>query len=222
MSSQTNGHDSDSGEQQSSQLTSPIALRKLVLNYLIHHCYTDTAQAFAHDGISSSSSQLGPEINGTGFSNSGRRNAGGEVMNGGSSSASGSAAPQTRSHSRMTNQQSLGGAHPLSAPPLSREDSSMEIEVDSLLSLAGGRATIGNGSGEGVTSGVSNGHENGASQRTDMEGQEEDTQMEERGQMRETANHDETLSEEELSTAELQSVRVRSGECGKRRLYKSH
>ncbi|MCO5575616.1 hypothetical protein L7F22_029418 [Adiantum nelumboides] len=124
----TNGHGASSSssaaalEQQADELTSPAALRKLVLNYLVHHCYLDTAQALADDGISSLES-LYPSAAGPS-----------------SSSSTAATAPSGSStgvrQSRATNQQLLGTAHPLSAPPLSREDSSMEIEVDSLLTLA--------------------------------------------------------------------------------------
>jgi len=204
MASHTNGKEIDSGEQSSSQLTSPTALRKLVLNYLIHYCYTDTAQAFAHDGISAPSGSLGGDCVGAEASTSGSRN-GKETVNRSSSSASGSTVPSGRSQSRLTNQQMLGSAHPLSAPPLSREDSSMEIEVDSLLSLAGGRGVNGNGERIG-----SNGHGNGAGQESDIDGQE-DTQMGESSQIRERTVQSEPLSNEELTAEELQSVRIRSG-----------
>lgn len=191
MASFTNGKESDNGEQLASHLTSPTALRKLVLNYLVHHCYTDTAQAFAHDGISTSSSRGGAEASTSAL-----------AMNATTPSASGS-----KSSSRTTNVQNLGSAHPLSAPPLSREDSSMEIEVDSLLSLAGGRGLNGNGQ-----SAASNGHGNGALDGTIVEG-EEDTQMGDSSQARDTTSHMDTLGSEELSAEELQSVRIRSGEC---------
>jgi hypothetical protein len=191
MASHIEDRDGDSGELMASQLTSPTALRKLVLNYLVHHCYTDTAQAFAHDGISSTPSRA--EQNSS-ISESVSQNS--------SFSPSGSTAAQPR-HSRLTSQQTVGSAHPLSAPPLSRDDSSMEIEVDNLLSLAGGRGVNGN-----RESAVGN-------------GTEEDTAMEnveapQNGQsshMLETNSHKDALGSEELSAEELESVRIRGGEC---------
>lgn len=190
MAGRLNGKDAEAGEDFSSQLTSPTALRKLVLNYLVHHCYTDTAQAFAHDGIPSSSSRLTEGDASSPLSDPHKTY---EAVNGSSSAAaSGSTAPQTRSWSRMVNQQMLGQAHPLSAPPLSREDSSMEVEVDSLLSLAAGRA-------EGGPSNAENGH-------TSRGSAAEDTRMDD-GRAGEAGD-----SDEELSAGELRSVRIRRGE----------
>ena len=57
------GHNHDSSppkeiEESVAEITAPTAMRKLVLNYLIHHCYVDTAKAFADDGISSSTQTM--------------------------------------------------------------------------------------------------------------------------------------------------------------------
>lgn len=76
----------------------------------------------------------------------------------------------------------------------------MEIEVDSLLSLAGGRGIAGG-----------NGRANGYQAVDDGE----DTKMGEGSSQstRPAAGMDDEESSEELSTEELRSVRVRKGEC---------
>ncbi|SPO20865.1 uncharacterized protein UTRI_00342 [Ustilago trichophora] len=146
-------------------LTSPANLRKLVLNYLLHHCYTDTAIAFAKDGIigdlygtepsalPSSSDAASLTLN----------NAGGATSSATAScsrsapSPSAAAASSTDSVMRSSN----GGgrqAHPLSAPPLSRDDSSMEIEVENLLPTSSEQPD--------ASTAESNGHSNGASHRS--------------------------------------------------------
>ncbi|CAO1631677.1 unnamed protein product [Sympodiomycopsis kandeliae] len=111
--SNANGNSQANGEEQQhptvDDLTSPTALRKLVLNYLLHHCYVDAAHAFINGGIDS-----GTEENGSAQ----------ESAVEASSSASGSTHPSSRSQ------------HPLSAPPLSRLDSQMEVESDSQLATA--------------------------------------------------------------------------------------
>ncbi|UZJ54990.1 hypothetical protein CBS101457_004310 [Exobasidium rhododendri] len=189
MTSHTVEKELESGDTMASQLTSPTALRKLVLNYLVHHCYTDTAQAFAHDGSSTFSSRGGLDASASESASL--------------KPSSTSAAPQIR-QPRLTHQHLLGSAHPLSAPPLSREDSNMEIEVDSLLSLAGGRGL--NGSRDDTT-GIR--HGNGLEHDTAMDGLE-DAQMGESSQVRELdMPHNDVLDSEELSADELQSVRIR-------------
>lgn len=104
----------ENAEQVASQLTSPTALRKLVMNYLVHHCYSDTAQAFADDGTLTSPLS--------------------------SSAVDRSSITPSSSHGTTLPKHSAkpSASHPLSAPPLSRQDSSMEVEVDSHLSLARG------------------------------------------------------------------------------------
>lgn len=42
--------DSDS-DSPPTELTSPTGIRQMVLNYLIHHCYIESAIAFANDGV---------------------------------------------------------------------------------------------------------------------------------------------------------------------------
>lgn len=112
-------------EESVSEITAPTAMRKLVLNYLIHHCYVDTAKAFADDGISSST----------------------QIANGDEAGPSQSRVQASNgkakiSHSRSSSRHNgNSSAHPLSAPPLSHDDSSMEVEVDGLLSLAGDTST---------------------------------------------------------------------------------
>ncbi|MCO5598779.1 hypothetical protein L7F22_052878 [Adiantum nelumboides] len=128
------GHNHDSGppkeiEESVAEITAPTAMRKLVLNYLIHHCYVDTAQAFADDGISSST-QMG-NVDEAGPSKG--------MMNKVHNSSNGKSGG---GHSRSSSRQNGGSsAHPLSAPPLSHDDSSMEVEIDGLLSLAGDTST---------------------------------------------------------------------------------
>ena len=95
----------------------------------------------------------------------------------------------------MAGQQAAHQAHPLSAPPLSREDSGMEIEVDSLLSLAGAREE--NGSGSSTSNGRHIKKEEG-------DEEEEDTWMDQ------TAEQE--LDSDELSIGELRLVRIRKGE----------
>lgn len=198
MAGHANGEDIDSGEQLSSQLTSPTALRKLVLNYLIHYCYIDTAQAFAQDGISTpTAAHSHGETQVSNGSTSGKDRKGEPYQ----PVASGSSLLQTTSGSRLATQQ----AHPLSAPPLSREDSSMEIEVDSLLSLAGGR-------GEGKEVADRNGQSKAISTQ-------EDTQMggDEGNYANGSSDKQREASDEEFSAEELRSVRLRKGEFTLRR-----
>ena len=104
------------------ELVSPANLRKLVLNYLVHHCYTSTANAFARDGIADTLTGAAPSSSSLSATRSKPSNG---VSNGSSSNGA--------TGSSRTAAASVRQAHPLSAPPLSREDSSMEIEVESLL-----------------------------------------------------------------------------------------
>lgn len=128
-------------EERIAEMTAPTAMRQLVLNYLIHHCYVETAQAFADDGISSSSSmttttqivnegQGGPSKKSF-ESRPDLHDSNGSIENRKNTNQQG--------HSRSSSSRQNGGnsnAHPLSAPPLSHDDSSMEVEIDGLLSLA--------------------------------------------------------------------------------------
>jgi hypothetical protein len=203
MSGRAIGDELDSGEQMASQLTSPTALRKLVLNYLIHYCYIDTAQAFAHDGITSPPQPRNQTESSAAAS--GSKRAGESPRN---PYLTASSSSQATGSSRLPRHHTLGPAHPLSAPPLSREDSSMEIEVDNLLSLAGGRGE------EGETVIPGNGHTNGNSDRLAANGDDgEDTKMGEGSNgSRQVLDLVGENSNEELSADELRSVRVRKGE----------
>lgn len=154
-------------------LTSPANLRKLVLNYLLHHCYTDTATAFAKDGIigdlyGGESSTLPVPVDAPGVNSPGPRGATSSATasgsrNAGSSSAESSLRGSAASHG--------GGrqAHPLSAPPLSRDDSSMEIEVENLLPTSSEHADASATHCREHSNGFSNGassHSNGRSFRS--------------------------------------------------------
>lgn len=151
MAGPSNGHEdrssSDNPEAFAAQLTAPTALRKLVLNYLIHHCYVDTAQAFADDGISSSAGTAAGALS-TGkpgfddVATSSGMYAPSAPASGPSHRTANGGSSHSRTSSRLASAQSNATtAHPLSAPPLSREDSGMEVEVDNLLSLASAGAT---------------------------------------------------------------------------------
>ncbi|KAN0065999.1 hypothetical protein ACQY0O_000091 [Thecaphora frezii] len=138
-------------------LTSPSNLRKLVLNYLVHHCYADTATAFAKDGISH---YFAPDSHATRTTNrahsspssaspSSSPSSSAPALASGSNppaadAGSRSAEPAHASHLRGPLAQGSRQAHPLSAPPLSHEDSSMEVEADSLLALANGASSAAN------------------------------------------------------------------------------
>ncbi|KDN45237.1 hypothetical protein K437DRAFT_256687 [Tilletiaria anomala UBC 951] len=123
-----------------SELISPSSLRRLVLNYLVHHCYVGTAIAFAQDGVSSGSGSCGyPPITASGSSmgtaralaslsapglSSNKAGTNGFVANGrGQNVAANGNATSSR---RGAN----GSLHPLSAPPLIREDSAMETKAE--------------------------------------------------------------------------------------------
>ncbi|CAO1622657.1 unnamed protein product [Parajaminaea phylloscopi] len=99
------GHPFDAASQAGSvaDVTSPVALRKLVLDYLLHHCYLDTAQAFAKDGTQQSSDD-------THFGSAPS-----------TSAATSSSATMPATERRVV--------HPLSAPPLSERDYAMEVET---------------------------------------------------------------------------------------------
>ncbi|EPQ32484.1 uncharacterized protein PFL1_00678 [Pseudozyma flocculosa PF-1] len=139
-----------SGRADQVDLTSPANLRKLVLNYLVHHCYADTASAFANDGISGylagpSSAADGLTAASTDEQPAAPSPSGSRAAASSSSSSSrasrtndAASASPSQSASRSSAPATATGrqAHPLSAPPLSRQDSSMEVEADSLLALA--------------------------------------------------------------------------------------
>lgn len=91
-------------------ITSPTCLRKVVLNYLLHHCYADTAAAFAGNTSGSASSSSNGAYNDA------------------------SAAVDSSSNGTETPRRSR---HPLAAPPLLRQDSSIEVEADANLVAAG-------------------------------------------------------------------------------------
>ncbi|GAC95610.1 LisH motif-containing protein [Pseudozyma hubeiensis SY62] len=164
-------------------LTSPANLRKLVLNYLLHHCYTETATAFAKDGIigdlyGGESSMLPISADDVGASSTGARPA----VSSASASGSRSSAATIESSVR-TPTASNGGArqaHPLSAPPLSRDDSSMEIEVENLLPTSSEHADASASHHREHSNGLthSNGHSaqarNGAGAQTQVHDDDED------------------------------------------------
>lgn len=125
------------------ELQSPSALRNLVLNYLVHHCYIDTAIAFAQDGIGGGGAAANASVNITkgqgsstgasarsgGASWSGKKSANGYHLNGKPARNNGNA---EHSSARRTGAANGGSTHPLAAPPLSREDSVMEIEAETV------------------------------------------------------------------------------------------
>ncbi|SNX81603.1 uncharacterized protein MEPE_00308 [Melanopsichium pennsylvanicum] len=125
-SSTSYSHTTYSASCDDNDLTSPANLRKLVLNYLLHHCYTDTAIAFAKDGI------IG-DLYGAEHANIVTTSS--HTPGSTSTSTTAAASNTTPSISRASNRTAPAyrQAHPLSAPPLSRDDSSMEIEVENLL-----------------------------------------------------------------------------------------
>ncbi len=148
-------------------LQSPSTMRQLVLNYLIHHCYVDTAIAFAQDGIGGSAAASASGASGSGSRSSdaalaaakklaatsnGSGAAGRSRGNGVTSAAAGLGAGQG---------QGSGRAHPLAAPPLSRDDSAMEIEAETLASRplyeqgAAARSAYGAGADEDEEMGAS-------------------------------------------------------------------
>ncbi|CAO1627912.1 unnamed protein product [Jaminaea pallidilutea] len=94
--------------------TSPEAIRKLVLDYLLHHCYIDTAQAFAKDGDPLEAGSLGVTGETTPAASTSRT--GSQLQLGAASSAS--ATPRRQ-------------AHPLAAPPWSGHDA-MSTKDDGL------------------------------------------------------------------------------------------
>lgn len=214
--------DKDKDEQQLStadrieELTSPTALRKLVLNYLLHHCYIDTAHAFARDGAATptaSTEGLLAELEQERETARGEAAAATPVPSVGYSSAplSGSTGGSTP----RAGGSGLGsrGTHPLSAPPLSRQDSSMEVEGDHLLAPAssssifgvrsGGSGTMPGGPGpidedaEMGEAGPRDGEEDGGSAMHD-------------GTNGNGVTHSGELGSE-LSDEDLQSVRLRQG-----------
>lgn len=148
-------------------LTSPANLRKLVLNYLLHHCHTETAVAFAKDGIIGdlygAESSSFPLSSAASAASAGLSSAGAACGTTTSNTASGSRATSTESLLRNSGTTNASGrqAHPLSAPPLSRDDSSMEIEVESLLPTSSEHAQASASSHHPREH--SNGYSNGAS-----------------------------------------------------------
>ncbi|CBQ67693.1 conserved hypothetical protein [Sporisorium reilianum SRZ2] len=158
-------------------LTSPANLRKLVLNYLLHHCYTDTATAFAKDGIIGD--LYGAESSTLPLSStaSAGRNSAGAARAATTSATASSSSNRTATDSPLrasgTSTTTTSGrqAHPLSAPPLSRDDSSMEIEVENLLPTSSEHASASASShhprehSNGVSNGASS-HSNGRTLRS--------------------------------------------------------
>ncbi|PWN20082.1 hypothetical protein BCV69DRAFT_283616 [Microstroma glucosiphilum] len=212
--------DKDKDEQQLStadrieELTSPTALRKLVLSYLLHHCYIDTAHAFARDGASTPSASndgLLAELEQERETARGEAAAATPVPSLGYSNAplggsTGGSTPRAGGSSSGSR-----GTHPLSAPPLSRQDSSMEVEGDHLLASASSSSTYNVRSGASGTipggpgpidedaemgeAGIHDGEEDGGSATYD-------------GTNGNGATHSGELGSE-LSDEDLQSVRLR-------------
>ena len=102
-------------QEQRDEELSASSIRKLVLNYLVHHCYIDTAVAFAHDGMGASSAAEGSSAL-SGLLSSTKTNA----------SLAGSVGPAP--NGKRNGNSSNGSSHPLAAPPLSRDDSAMDTE----------------------------------------------------------------------------------------------
>lgn len=128
-------------------LTSPANLRKLVLNYLLHHCYTDTAVAFARDGIigdiyGTDASTFPASSDAAALNPTNAREASPSTA---ASSSNGIATASSSTDAALRSSSTSNGAtrqaHPLSAPPLSRDDSSMEIEVENLLPASSEQAS---------------------------------------------------------------------------------
>jgi hypothetical protein len=178
------------------QLTSPTALRQLVLNYLVHHCYIDTAQAFVSDGIETGNGSTTGNISAdhaVAESAAPHLSSKQAAQSSWRSNASASGNGHTRSSSRLAaNQHAQTSAHPLSAPPLLHEDSSMELEVDGLLTVVGGPASS--------SSAGTNGHRQDSSKKTEKLSSDvaADAHAARSG-----------LSNDELSTLDLQRVRIR-------------
>lgn len=196
----------DDTAQMTAALTAPTALRKLVLNYLVHHCYVDTAQAFVDDGSGSggggsgSGSGLGngvsPAMPASTRSATGKEAEHGAAASGASISQS---MPAINCHGSTRRHVSRGHAnpqaHPLAAPPLSREDSSMEVEVDSLLALANGGPS-GTGRGTDPVNGTNSEKRQAGAVRSGVEALDKAA----------------SRSDDELPADELHNVRVRKGE----------
>ncbi|ETS63540.1 hypothetical protein PaG_01835 [Moesziomyces aphidis] len=146
-------------------LTSPANLRKLVLNYLLHHCYTDTAVAFAKDGIIGDLYASDLPARPAAASTSQASDSSSRV----DTSTGSPPEPAFRSTSATattaTNGAAARQAHPLSAPPLSRDDSSMEIEVENLLPTTSEHPA--------AHTDHTNGHSNGASRPDQSRAQDE-------------------------------------------------
>ncbi|PWZ02734.1 hypothetical protein BCV70DRAFT_209297 [Testicularia cyperi] len=147
-------------------LTSPANLRKLVLNYLIHHCYTETAVAFAKDGITDD--LFGTDADATVSSSSAPAQRSKSSRSASRATGPVEGSTSTAATATTSNGSNGGGrqAHPLSAPPLSRDDSSMEIEVENLLPTSSERTydfdgTTRNGASHRAGN-ESNGHSNGS------------------------------------------------------------
>lgn len=190
-------------------LTSPANLRKLVLNYLLHHCYTDTAIAFAKDGIigdlygADATTNIGSSSDAAGVASGSGRSASSSSAAGSSRSTAGAAAADAALRSTNGNARQ---AHPLSAPPLSRDDSSMEIEVENLLPSTSEAASE---QVAGHSNGYSNGaslHSNGRSSRALDEEELEDEELSEVDEVEDDLEGDVSP---DLSAEELRAVRAR-------------
>lgn len=146
-------------------LTSPANLRKLVLNYLLHHCYTDTAVAFAKDGIIGDLYASDLPARPAAASTSQASDSSSRVDTSTGSPPEPALRSTAATATTATNGAAARQAHPLSAPPLSRDDSSMEIEVENLLPTTSEHPA-------GHTD-HTNGHSNGASRPDQSRAQDE-------------------------------------------------
>ncbi|KAJ1030373.1 hypothetical protein NDA16_001282 [Ustilago loliicola] len=205
-------------------LTSPANLRKLVLNYLLHHCYTDTAVAFAKDGIigdlyGADSTNLPTSSDTAGLTSSSARAASSSSASASSSRANASAGSGTDSPLRAassTNGAAGRQAHPLSAPPLSRDDSSMEIEVENLLPTSSEHLDSTSPAAHEYSNGYSNGTSNGRGPRTSAAAQEQEEHDEEDLEDAELASDLDEMQDDldvdispDLTAEDLRAVRAR-------------
>lgn len=220
---------SGASQPDNADLTSPTNLRKLVLNYLIHHCYIDTAHAFAQDGISGSMISGNASAVASGSADGSATNGTSGQPGKSSTSSSHGFGPASRRNLASSSRggPSHGSSHPLSAPPLSRDDSSMEIEVDSLLSLAQHNAAAAgnNEKDESVTSTIGASDEDAAmrdpSDDTNNAGSHASGSTSNGISTKRLNGHDRGELDggigPELSAQDLHMVRLRKGEYGTKR-----
>lgn len=208
-------------------LTSPANLRKLVLNYLLHHCYTDTAVAFAKDGIigdlygadSTSLPTSSDAAAAAGLTTTSARAASSSSALASSSRANASVGSSTDSPLRAASSSNGAAgrqAHPLSAPPLSRDDSSMEIEVENLLPTTSEHLDATSSAGHEYSNGYSNGAENGRGTRSRSAAKEQEADDDQDLEDAELASDVEEMQDDldvdissDLTAEDLRAVRAR-------------